>query len=288
MVNQRISESIVRSGDIRGEYPVAVNEDVAWLLGVCIGEWAQRSMRIGIARDTRPSGVALSNALIEGLSDERLSLVDLGAVPKEVAAFAVLSKRIDLAVVVTASHHPRDMNGFKVLTDPADEHDVVSILSNLKRFSGPSRLSGQTAQHLEGIPSMDLCADYVEWVLREVDPPSNPGPILVSALGGTAASVLDPLASKLGWSVITNQWRPDDLPSWGPDPALQRNASAIKGAVVDSGASLGVAWDGDCDRCVFFDSNGRQIATPYINQLIVSQVAKRERCSVYLRWAVAL
>ena len=162
MVNQQISESIVRSGDIRGEYPVAVNEDVAWLLGVCIGEWAKRPMRIGIARDTRPSGIALSNALIEGLSDKRLSLVDLGVVPKEVAAFAVLSKRIDLAVVVTASHHPLRMNGFKVLTDPADEQDVVSILSSLKRFSGPSRFSGQTAQHLDGISSMDLCADYVE------------------------------------------------------------------------------------------------------------------------------
>ena len=59
---------------------------------------------------------------------------------------------------------------------------------------------------------MDLCADYVEWVLREVDPPSNPGPILVSALGGTAASVMTP-SFELGWSVITNQWRPDDLPS---------------------------------------------------------------------------
>ena len=276
MVNQQISESIVRSGDIRGEYPVAVNEDVAWLLGVCIGEWAKRPMRIGIARDTRPSGIALSNALIEGLSDKRLSLVDLGVVPKEVAAFAVLSKRIDLAVVVTASHHPLRMNGFKVLTDPADEQDVVSILSSQKRFFGPGRLSVQTAQHLDGISSMDLCADYVEWVLTEVDPPSDPGPILVSALGGTAASVIDPLASKLGWSITTNQWRPDDLPSWGPDPALQLNASAIEGAIVDSGASLGVAWDGDCDRCVFFDSNGRQIATPYINQLIVSQVAKDE------------
>ena len=72
---------------------------------------------------------------------------------------------------------------------------------------------------------MDLCADYVEWVLTEVDPPSDPGPILVSALGGTAASVIDPLASKLGWSITTNQWRPDDLPSWGPDPALQRCVS---------------------------------------------------------------
>ena len=265
----------MRSGDIRGEYPVAVNEGLAFLLGVCIGEWARRSLRIGIARDTRPSGVALSNALIEGLSDKRFSLVDLGVVPKEVAAYAVLSNRIDLAVVVTASHHPRKMNGFKVLTDPADEHDVVSILNSLKRLSGPRRLSGQTAQHLEGIPSMNLCADYVDWVLTEVDPPSDPGPILVSALGGTAPSVIDPLASKLGWSVATNQWRPDDFPSWGPDPVLQRNAVAIKGAVVASGASLGVAWDGDCDRCVFFDSNGRQIATPYINQLIVSQAAKK-------------
>ena len=276
----------MRSGDIRGEYPVAVNEDVAWLLGVCIGEWAKRPMRIGIARDTRPSGVALSNALIEGLSDKRLSLVDLGVVPKEVAAFAVLvSGSISLwwSRRVTTLR----MNGFKVLTDPADEHDVVAILNSLKTFLVRVGCRGQTAQHLDGISSMDLCADYVEWVLAEVDPPSDPGPILVGALGGTAASVIDPLASKLGWSVTTNQWRPDDLPSWGPDPALQRNASAIKGAVVDSGASLGVAWDGDCDRCVFFDSNGRQIATPYINQLIVSQVAKRERCSVYLRWAVA-
>ena len=71
---------------------------------------------------------------------------------------------------------------------------------------------------------MDLCADYVEWVLTEVDPPSDPGPILVSALGGTAASVIDPLASKLGWSITTNQWRPDDLPSWG----LIRRCSAMR------------------------------------------------------------
>ena len=275
-MNHRISDSIVRSGDIRGEYPMLVNEDVAFLLGVCIGEWAKRPLRVGIARDTRSSGISLSNALIEGLSDKRLSLVDLGVVPKEVAAYAVLSKRIDLAVVITASHHPEHMNGFKLLTDPAEGHDVMSILKGLKNFSGPRSYRGKAGRHLERVPTLDLCDQYVEWVLRETGAPSDPGPILVSALGGTASSVVDPLILKLGWSVARNQWRSGDLPDWGPDPRLQRNASAIKEAVVASGASLGVAWDGDCDRCVFFDSNGGQIATPYINQLIVSQAVKED------------
>ena len=118
-------------------------------------------MRIGIARDTRPSGIALSNALIEGLSDKRLSLVDLGVVPKEVAAFAVLSKRIDL-VGITASHHLKDEWSYN-----SNRPAVMVVVSILKRnrLSGPSRFSGQTAQHLDGISSMDLCADYVEWVL---------------------------------------------------------------------------------------------------------------------------
>jgi len=125
--------SIFRSGDIRGRYPDQVSESMAFALGCFLSERLGARASVALARDTRDSGGSLFEALVSGLSGSGHQLIDLGVVPKEVASYALIKEIADLAVVVTASHHPAGMNGFKILEQPGTskpQGDVIQAFSH--------------------------------------------------------------------------------------------------------------------------------------------------------------
>ena len=263
--------SIFRSGDIRGRYPDQVSESMAFALGCFLSERLGARASVALARDTRASGGSLFEALVSGLSGSGHQLIDLGVVPKEVASYALIKEIADLAVVVTASHHPAGMNGFKILEQPGTskpQGDVIQAFSHWlpyfdKRDQAPTS---------EAAMPLDLSDQYADWLIAQLPLPEVVSPLLVCGLGGTAASVADPLIKKLGWKVTKNQWIRGALPEEGPDPRLPGNRQLIQSAIAEADANWAVAWDGDCDRCVFFDRAGHEIATPYLNQILIESL----------------
>jgi len=263
--------SIFRSGDIRGRYPDQINESLAFALGRFLRERLGSPASIALARDTRASGESLFEALVSGLSGAGHQLIDLGVVPKEVASYALIKEIADLAVVVTASHHPAGMNGFKILERPGASKptgDVIQAFNHwLPHFDKRDR-----ARSSEALIQLALADQYADWLIERLPLPAVVSPLLVCGLGGTAASVADPLIEKLGWKATKHQWRLGALPEEGPDPRLPGNRKLIQGAISKADATWAVAWDGDCDRCVFFDRAGHEIATAYVNQILIESL----------------
>lgn len=261
--------SIFRSGDVRGRYPDQVDESMAFSLGRFLRARLGSQATIALARDTRTSGESLLEALASGLSGRGHSLIDLGVVPKEVASYALVAHIADLAVVVTASHHPSDMNGFKILERPgavANLEGVVQAFSDWLPSAG--NLDRSTSERAP-LVQLDLKEPYVDWLIAQVPVPETINPLLACGLGGTASMVADLLIEKLGWDVAKDQWSSEALTDEGPDPRLPENLKRIAHGIASNKMSWGVAWDGDCDRCTFFDRDGNEIATPYINQMLI-------------------
>jgi phosphomannomutase len=253
--------------DIRGRVPDELNEDLARRIGMAtVRATGARSLAVG--RDCRQTSVALAAALSEGLLAAGADVVDIGLCGTEQIYFATFARGLGGGVMVTASHNPADYNGMKLVREQArpisgdsglDEIGALALAGTITPAATPGRVARD-----------DVLPDYVRFLLGQVEPAVwKPMKIVANAGNGCAGPVVDALAPHLPVEFVRVHHEPDGtFPNGIPNPLLPENRSATADAVRAHGADLGLAWDGDFDRCFFFDERGEFIEGYYLVGLL--------------------
>jgi phosphomannomutase len=266
--------------DVRGRVPDQLNEIMAEYIGVAYARFVGAS-RVVVGHDIRLSSPALSVALCRGLQSVGVDVVDIGLVGTEEVYYATFALGLDGGVMVTASHNPKDYNGMKFTRELARPISADTGLLDIEQAVIEMLVAGSA-----GVPvsqtrgtkeSLDNRASYVEHLLSYIDMDRlRPLKIVVNAGNGGAGAVIDLLEGLLPFEFIKVHHEPDGtFPNGVPNPLLTENRAATAEAVVSAGADLGIAWDGDFDRCFFFDERGEFVEGYYLVGLLAQRALKR-------------
>jgi phosphomannomutase len=272
MKREELFESIMnlscfKAYDIRGRIPDQLNEDVAYRIGRAYAQLLQPKTVV-VGQDIRPTSPALTAALIRGLTQGGANVLDIGLCGTEEVYFATSHARADGGIMVTASHNPIDYNGMKLVREESKPIsgdsglDRIRLLAEQGRFAAPGK-TGQVTPYEHRVAYLRHLLSYIDTsVLR-------PLKVVVNAGNGCAGPVLDLLEKQLPLEIIKICNEPDGtFPNGIPNPLLPENRSLTRDAVLAHGAGLGIAWDGDFDRCFFFNEHGEFIEGYYIVGLL--------------------
>ena len=264
--------SCFKAYDVRGRIPSELNEDVAYRIGVGIASYfSAKSVVVGY--DVRPSSIEILNALTKGINSQGAKVYSIGLCGTEEIYFATNHLETDAGVMITASHNPADYNGLKIVGKGAKPVSMDSGLGEIKKIADQSESNLLAESHIEVV---DIKAAYIEKLLKFIDSDAiKPMHIVTNAGNGCAGPILDLLEERLPLKFTKIQNDPDGtFPNGIPNPLLPENRDITSKAVIEHSADLGIAWDGDFDRCFFFDSNGEFIDSYYIISLLGKQLLK--------------
>jgi phosphomannomutase len=268
--------------DIRGRLGVDLDATIAYRIGRAFAQ-ALPAQTVVIGRDCRASSETLAEAVIAALLAEGVKVLDLGLAGTEEMYHATTYFGADGGITVTASHNPIDYNGLKIVRKGSAPLDAATGLSAIRSLAerndfGPEKPGGQRHDMAE-----QARAAYVTTVLSFVDIAAlRPLHVLVNAGNGTAGATFDAIAAglvALGSPLMFTRLHHDadgSFPHGIPNPLLPENRPATSNAVVAAGADFGVAWDGDFDRCFFFDHTGAFIDGEYIVGLLAEIFLAKE------------
>ena len=255
-----------RLGDVRGLYPEDVNADFALAFGHGIAHYFQLTGTIAVGHDARDSSPVLHQQLIEGLLASGVNVVDLGLCATELGYFASSLPAIDAAVVVTASHNPPAFNGFKLVLSNGQP---VTFASGLQQVMTLMLSNHRNSARRGTLIEQDVQGAYLHFLnARFKSMPTGNGLIALNGLNGTAATLAHDLASHFMLPVHWFRRQPGPLPAEGADPSKPRLQAEMHQFMQQQTFSMGVAWDGDCDRCVFFDGAGELVPTYFVIGLL--------------------
>ncbi len=255
--------------DVRGRVPAELNEDIAYRIGRAYAAFVEpRSIAVG--RDIRAWSDALADALIAGLTDAGVDVIDIGLGGTEFAYFATFNESLDGGIMVTASHNPPDYNGMKFVREGSRPISADSGLVEIRELAERNEFPAPTTRG--SVSKHDIYPAYIAHLLSYIDREAlKPLKIVVNAGNGGAGPVVDRLEAQLPFEFIKIHHEPDSsFPNGVPNPMLEENRAVTSRAVIESGADLGLAWDGDFDRCFFFDGAGRFIEGYYIVGLLAA------------------
>jgi phosphomannomutase len=261
--------------DIRGRVPDELNEAMARDIGRAYARFLG-ARRVVVGHDIRHTSPALAAAVTDGLNAAGVDVVEIGQCGTEQVYFATFHLGLDGGIMVTASHNPSDYNGLKLVREQSKPISADTGLADIERMVLAGDLGGEAERG--GRVSADLDHDYVEHLLGYVDRDAlRPCKVVVNAGNGGAGKVVDLLEPHLPFEFIKIHHEPDgSFPNGIPNPLLPDNRESTARAVVDAGADIGVAWDGDFDRCfLLFDETGAFIEGYYIVGLLASQALAR-------------
>ena len=268
--------------DIRGRVGVDLDEEIAYRIGRAFAQ-ALNAKSVVLGRDVRASSEALANGVAQGLIDQGCEVLDLGLSGTEEMYFATTHFGVDGGICVTASHNPMDYNGMKMVRSGSAPLDAASGLERIKVLAEENAFSKNTHPGKIRIVASEARAAYVERVCQFIDVSAlKPLKILVNAGHGTAGPTFDAIAEKLserGAPLVFERLfhQPDGtFPQGIPNPLLPENRPASANAILASGADFGVAWDGDFDRCFFFDHTGAFIDGEYVVGLLAEAFITKE------------
>lgn len=259
--------------DVRGRLDEDLTEANAYRIGRAFAD-VMGARRVVIGRDVRPSSEGLADALAEGLMAAGVEVLDLGLSGTEETYFAVSHLEADGGICVTASHNPMEYNGMKMVQSGSAPIGKADGMADIKALAE----SGAFADPVAGgrrVDMSDTRAAYVDCCLSFASTSAlNPLKILVNAGNGAAGPTFDAIADALAargvpWEFIRMHHEPDgSFPNGIPNPLLPDNQPPTGEAVRRAGADLAVAWDGDFDRCFFFDHEGTFIPGEYVVGLL--------------------
>jgi phosphomannomutase len=261
--------------DIRGRIPDELNENLAYRIGRAYVVFL-RPRRVAVGHDIRLSSPGLSAALTNGLLDGGADVLDIGLCGTEEIYFATFDHRLDGGIMVTASHNPMDYNGMKLVREKAKPVSGDNDLFAIRDLAATD--DDFTVTHRRGvlIQRPDK-SDYLRHLLGYIDPSVlRPLKIVVNAGNGGAGPIIDGLEPYLPFQFVKIHHEPDGtFPHGIPNPLLPECRNATAEAVREHGADLGLAWDGDFDRCFFFDETGRFIEGYYLVGLLAETLLMR-------------
>lgn len=268
------SLSAFKAYDIRGRVPDELNPDLAHALGLALtAELSPRTAVVG--RDARLSGESLLAALCEGLRQGGADVTDIGLCGTEEIYHAAFSQGFDAGVIVTASHNPADYNGMKLVRKGAAPISGDSGLLAIKDRIAAGRLPA--AERRGDYRHGDFKEEYVRHLLGYVDAAAlKPLRIVADCGHGCAGPVLKRLEARLPFTFLYLREEPDGaFPTGVPNPLLPENRAVTSEAVREVGADFGLAWDGDFDRCFFYDGQGNFIEGYYLVGLLAQTLQRR-------------
>jgi phosphomannomutase len=256
--------------DLRGRIPVELNDDVAYRVARGYAQFLAPK-RIVVGRDIRLSSAGLADAVCRGLTDSGVDVYDIGVCGTEGVYFATFNDATaDGGIMVTASHNPPDYNGMKFVRERSKPISGDNGLREIREFAERGEFpTPARARVRRQIDTMDA---YAAHLLSYVDIGKlKPLKIVVNAGNGGAGLVIDQLEPKLPFEFVKVHHEPDGrFPNGIPNPMLEENRAPTAEAIRRHGADFGIAWDGDFDRCFFFDEKGGFIEGYYIVGLLAS------------------
>jgi phosphomannomutase len=266
--------SCFKAYDVRGRVPEELNQELAYRIG---GAYAAllSPARVAVGRDVRHSSLPRAEALTAGLNDRGVEVWDLGLCGTEEVYFATFHLNLDGGIMVTASHNPPEFNGMKFVRQESWPLSGDSGLNDLERLAAGG-LPPSTAPRGGRVRAADR-PDYIAHLLSYLDPGAlKPFKVVVNAGNGCAGPVLDALEPHLPVRLVKICHDPDPtFPHGIPNPLLPENRHLTIQAVRDHRADVGLAWDGDFDRCFFFDEQGTFIEGYYLVGLIAQALLPR-------------
>lgn len=260
--------------DIRGRVPDELNDEVAYRIGRAFAQ-ILRPTEVVVGRDVRLDSPALAAAVARGLNDGGAAVIDIGLCGTEEVYFQTAHRGVGGGIMVTASHNPMDYNGMKLVREgsrPISGDTGLRDIGALVEAVGFPTIDSSSALRVDEDKSA-----YVEHLLSYVDHAVlRPLRIVVNAGNGGAGLVVDQLAPHLPFEFIRIHHVPDGhFPHGIPNPLLPENRAATANAVRAHHADFGIAWDGDFDRCFFFDGDGRFIEGYYLVGLLAAQLLEK-------------
>jgi phosphomannomutase len=268
--------------DVRGRVPEELNSEIAARIGLAFCRQID-ARKVVIGHDARLSSPDISETLCQVLSRAGIDAVDIGLCGTEEMYFAVFNGEadgVDGGIMVTASHNPADYNGMKLVRQGArpmsSDSGLLDVAEQAASADWYSKSLPQRPEHIGRHSKMPNKYRYTSQLLSSFDKKMlKPLKIVVNAGNGCAGPVIDLLERQLPFTFIKLNHQPDgSFPNGVPNPMLPENRDETAQAVREHGADLGVAWDGDCDRCFFFDENGRFIEGYYIVGLLAAAMLK--------------
>lgn len=260
--------------DIRGKVPSDLNADIAYKVGKTVVKYLNcRSIVIG--RDVRESSPELANALSNGITDSGCDVFDLGLCGTEMIYFGTPFLNADAGVMITASHNPPEYNGLKFVKKGSVPFGYDSGLNEIERMILNNEIPGNAPVKGKVIKK-DIMNQFIESLHKFFDKDKiKPYKVVVNAGNGCVGPALDRLEKLLPIEMIKVFHEPDSkFPNGVPNPLLPENRQPTIDAIKKHNADLGVAWDGDYDRCFFFDEQGNFIEGYYIVGLLAKSILK--------------
>lgn len=263
--------------DVRGRIPTELNETLAYQIGQAYAAFL-KPKRVCVGRDIRLSSQQLCQALVRGLTDSGVDVADIGLCGTEGVYFATFAEGFDGGIMVTASHNPPDYNGMKFVREQSKPISADSGLMDMARLIETGQLPPKAATPGK-VTAIDTNAKYDAHLLGYVDLKKlKPLKVVVNAGNGGAGMVIDRLEPKLPFQFVKVHHNPDGtFPNGVPNPMLEENRQSTIDAIRQHKADVGLAWDGDFDRCFFFDEQGTFIEGYYLVGLLAEVFLKREK-----------
>jgi phosphomannomutase len=272
---------IFKAYDIRGLYGDELKPETAVLIGRAfarvIGELERKpasELRLGVAHDMRLTAPEMIAAYREGICSEGATVLDAGQVATEMLYYLVGSRELDGGLMCTASHNPKQYTGAKLVKRGAialsGEAGIGDVRAKIEDGLGDAPGGGR-------VEAVSIDDEFHRAAMRFIDPSVvKPLRVVVDGGNGMAGPMVGPLLEQLGLELIEAYWKPDgNFPDHEPNPLLEKNRQFIMAEVVKQGADLGIAWDGDGDRCFFIDDTGRFVDGDFLTVLLAETVLRK-------------
>jgi phosphomannomutase len=296
-MTQQVDAEIFKAYDIRGLYEEQIDTDVALAIGQAfaqvIGDLEDKptsELRLGLGRDMRLTAPDMVAAYRQGMTSEGAEVLDAGEVGTEMLYFLVGSRDLDGGLMCTASHNPKAYTGAKLVGRGAlalsGDAGIDDVRKRVEAGLGDPPGGGS-------VQEVDIYQEFQEAALKFIDPKViKPLKVVVDGGNGMAGPMVGPLLERLGLDLVEAYWSPDgNFPDHEPNPMLPENREFIVNEVVRQKADLGIAWDGDADRCFFIDEQGQFVDGDFLTALLTDSMLDKEPKATVLydvraSWAV--
>src|SRR3954468_15910555 len=283
-----VPEQIFKAYDVRGLYGDEIDEEIAEQLGrAFVRVLADLSgkdagdLRIGLGRDMRLTAPELSERYKRGMVSEGAHVLDAGQVGTEMLYFLVGSRGLDGGLMCTASHNPKAYTGAKLVREGAIALSGDEGIQDMRRLieSGLGDAPGGG-----DVEKVDIAADFHQAAMKFIDPANvKPMKVVVDGGNGMGAPMVGPLLDQLPLQLVPTYWTPDGaFPDHEPNPMLEENRRFIVDKVREMEADLGIAWDGDADRCFFVDDTGRFVDGDFLTAILAEHLLAKKPGSAIL------
>jgi phosphomannomutase len=269
-----LDPKVFKAYDVRGIHPTELDEEGAYAIGRAFVEQFE-PRRIAVGRDMRLSSPQMAAAAIRGASEGGADVLDLGMIGTEMLYFAVGELGLDGGFTVTASHNPKEYTGMKIVRRGAlpvgGDSGLLDVRDRALRISTSNSLLQAEDRSVE---AYDVWPAYVDRVMSFIDVSAvRPLKVVIDAANGMAGAMLPPVLERLPVEAVRCFFEPDgSFPNHEPNPLLPENREFIVRKTQDEGADLGVAFDGDADRCFFVDDTGEFVPGDFVTALFAESV----------------